>query len=422
MGKEEKHHLQHGFPKTCQLTSMSNLLHVILQNHELLSLVTVSEAATIYWKVTLDSFVLLCAPPTPVICTEELQLTGDPTRGRWMPAREKRVKREDKHKKVFCHVSWRSWSYCVLRNARSRLPWQTFFLGFPFFLTCFPEEQLHRAPCLPQISPFSQRSPPSSYQNYRFLTLLLLHGGCQWDQTGEYSCGFSPSNLFKTFQRNKIPISLAAWEQQHSLQRTLLLVGLAKKGKPHRKIPNYHHLTFGVKKQEKIMCKFPIFKLWFLSSCPKISVFALWFKPLWKNSLREGPRAGIPGKYFTLFLLAPLPLQLSFHHWVHHPEHNQGLKHLKTGLSQPRKRAGFNVCRSTKALSPEHLTYWQAVWKGSVFLQVSSYFGSSEESISITIPHTDRAPCCFNSPRCCSCLSALYIKIITPINLNWARK
>lgn len=234
------------------------------------------------------------------------------------------------------------------------------------------------------------------------------------------------SSLFKTFQRNKIPISLAAWEPQHSLQHILLLVGLAKwkkKGKPHMKIPNCHHLTFGGKNQEKIMWEFSIFKLWLLSSYPKISVFALWFKPLWKNSLREGPKAGIPGKYFTLFLLAaPLPLQLSFHHWVHHPEHNQGLKHLKTRLSQPRKRAGFNVCRSTKALSPEHLTYWQAVWKGKVFLQVSSYSGSSEESISITIPHTDRAPRCFNSPRCCSCLSALYIKIITPINLNWARK
>lgn len=87
-----------------------------------------------------------------------------------------------------------------------------------------------------------------------------------------------------------------------------------------------------------------------------------------KNSLREGPKADIPGKYFTLFLPPPpLSLQQSFHHWVHHPEHNECLKHLKTGLSQPGKRRGFNVCRSTKALSPEHWPYWQAVWKGNSF-------------------------------------------------------
>lgn len=173
MGRAKKHHLQHGFPKTCQLTSMSNLLHVILQNHELLSLVTVSEAATISWKVT-QLYPALCSSHTSYLCW------GDPTRGRWMPAREKRVKREDKHKKVFCHVSWRCWGYCVLRNARSRLPWQNFFLGFPFYFSCFPEEQLLRAPCLPQISPFPQRYPPSSCQNYRFLTLLVLHVRPVW--------------------------------------------------------------------------------------------------------------------------------------------------------------------------------------------------------------------------------------------------
>lgn len=76
-----------GFPKTSQLTSMSNLLHVILQNLELLSLVTVSKAAPIYWKVTLDSFILHCALPIPIICTEELEHVEDPaTRSRWMAA------------------------------------------------------------------------------------------------------------------------------------------------------------------------------------------------------------------------------------------------------------------------------------------------------------------------------------------------
>lgn len=104
-------------------------------------------------------------------------------------------------------------------------------------------------------------------------------------------------------------------------------------------------------------------------------------------------------KCFTPFFPAPmLSLQQCFHHSVRHPKYNQCLKHLKTRLSQPVKCTGFNVCRSTKALSPEHLTYWQAVWEGNVFLQVASYVDSSEEGISIAVPHTDGAPCCLCSP------------------------
>lgn len=105
-------------------------------------------------------------------------------------------------------------------------------------------------------------------------------------------------------------------------------------------------------------------------------------------------------KGFTPFFPAPaLSLQQCFHHWIHHQcTYNQCLKHLKTRLSQPVKCTGFNVCRSTKAVSPEHLTYWQAVWEGNVFLQVASYVDSSEEGISIAVPLTDGASCCLCSP------------------------
>lgn len=154
-----------------------------------------------------------------------------------------------------------------------------------------------------------------------------------------------------SLRTNSIPFSITSF--------LVCLIKWEKRGKSHMRIdPNCHHLTFGGKNREKLLGNFQIFNNGFYLPFPKSLCLLYCLSLCAKNSLREGPKAGIPGKYFTLFILAPpLSLQLSFHHWVHHPEHNQCLKHLKTGLSQPRKRTGFNVCRSTKALSPEHLTY-----------------------------------------------------------------
>lgn len=134
------------------------------------------------------------------------------------------------------------------------------------------------------------------------------------------------------------------------------LVKWKRRGKFHMRInPNCHHLTFGGKNQEKLGGNFQNFTHGFYLPFPNLLCLLYGLSLCTKNSPREGPKADIPGKYFTLFLPAPpRSLQQSFHHWVRHPEHNECLKHLKTGLSQPGKRRGFNVCRSTKALSPEH--------------------------------------------------------------------
>lgn len=298
----------------------------------------------------------------------------DPTaRGRWMPAAAGWREKVSKRKSFSMWVGGPGGTVCSEMPGADCNDRLCSLVSPPrlFFFPCFPEEQLHGALHLPQISTLPQRAPSSSCQNYSFLTLLLLHGGCQWEQPGEYSRGFSPSNLYKTFQRNKIPFSLAAWEPTASPSAKPPSLCAWSSGKREEnpiweliQAATTSHLVgktgknyVGIFKIRTMVFIFPksLCLLYGLSLCAK-------------NSLREGPKAGIPGKCFTLFLPAPaLSLQLSFHHWVQHPEHNQCLKHLKTGLSQPRKRAGFNVCRSTKALSPEHLTYWQSCVKRERF-------------------------------------------------------
>lgn len=188
--------------------------------------------------------------------------------------------------------------------------------------------------------------------------------------------------------------------------------------------PNCHHLKFNVGKAARNyvgILKFLTMNLIFLS---QISVFPPWSKHPCKEQ-REGRTEG----WYSRKTLHPLLSNISIIPSAAFPplamsSQVQCLKHLKTGLSWPMKCTGFNVCRSTKALSSEHLTYWQAMWKGNVFLQVASYFGSSKESISIAVSHTDRAPCCLYSPRYCksSVLTAFYTKIIIPINLNCVGK
>lgn len=316
------------------------------------------------------------------------------------------------------------------QKCQEQMAMTDFFLGFPFCF--FPLLSWRAASQSSTFTPdlnFSPKNSPFILSEVQIFDCAVVAWEMSVRAVWRIFLWLFPSPICsKPFKGTKSPSALQPEHQHHPLQHHSFLVGLVK-WKRERKIPNENWPKLAPphkwwEEPGKITWEFSkIFNYVFYLPFPKSQCLLYVLSLCAKNSLREGPKAGIPEKYITLFLLEPpLSSQLSFHHWVHHPEHNQCLKHLKPGLSQLRKCTGFNVYSSTKALSSEHLTYWQAVWRGNIFLQVSSYFGSSEESISITIYDTDRAPCCFNSPRCCSHLSALYIKINTPINLNWVRK
>lgn len=182
-----------------------------MQNHKLFSLVTASKATTTYRKVIPDSFILCGAFPRPIICNWAVgaharstqEAGGWPTAGGWR-------RKGSERKSYSTGVRGRGGTVCS-EMPGGCIQWQPFFLVFPSGC-CFPEEQLRRAPHLPQTSTLPQETPPSPCQNSNFVDVTIVAWGKSVNESSlENIPIFPPSSLVKIFQRNKIRISLAAW-------------------------------------------------------------------------------------------------------------------------------------------------------------------------------------------------------------------
>lgn len=214
-----------GFPKTSQLTRTCNLLHVILQHHEFLSLVTVSKAATIHWKVPLDSFILHCAPPIAMICTDQLEHMEDPaTRGSGMPAAAQWREKGSKRKYFSTWVGGSGATECSEMpgaDGNDRL-----FSWFSFFFLASLKSSFTELHAYPRPQLFPRELPLHPARATAFWLCCCCMGDVSESSLENIPVAFPPPICSKPFKRIKSPSALQPENQHHSFQHNVLPCGL----------------------------------------------------------------------------------------------------------------------------------------------------------------------------------------------------
>lgn len=219
-----------GFPKTSQGTRISNLLQDILNNHELLSLVTVSNIL----EGDPGHFILHCAPPIPIICSEELEhMEGPTTRGRWMPAAAEWRERITKRKSF---SMWGPGGTACSEMSGADCSDRLFSLVFPFYFLASLKSNFTELHVYPRPQLFPKELPLHPARTAVFWLCCCCMGHVSESSLGNIPVVFPPPICSKPFKGTKSPSALQPENQQHPLQHNLLPCVLDQVGK-ERKIP-----------------------------------------------------------------------------------------------------------------------------------------------------------------------------------------